>query len=47
MTPGWTRLGSAARYTRGTLTLREDAWRPPDGQDVVYPVLAVGVTVGV
>ena len=47
MKPAWTRLGSAARYTRGTLTLREDAWRLPDGQDVVYPVLAVGVTVGV
>lgn len=47
MKPGWTRLGSAARYSRGKLTLREDAWRLPDGQDVVYPVLAVGVTVGV
>jgi len=47
MKPGWTRLGSAARYTRGTLTLREDLWRLPDGRDVVYPVLAVGVTVGV
>ena len=47
MKPGWTRLGSAARYTRDTLTLREDSWRLPDGQDIVYPVLAVGVTVGV
>lgn len=27
--------------------LREDAWRLPDGREVVYPVLAVGVTVGV
>jgi ADP-ribose pyrophosphatase len=27
--------------------LREDAWRLPDGQEVIYPVLAVGVTVGV
>jgi ADP-ribose pyrophosphatase len=43
----WTRLSSAARYTRGKLTLREDAWRLPDGQEVVYPVLALGVTVGV
>jgi ADP-ribose pyrophosphatase len=43
----WTRLSSSARYTRGKLTLREDAWRLPDGQEVVYPVLAVGVTVGV
>jgi len=43
----WTRLSSAVRYTRGKLTLREDAWRLPDGQEVVYPILAVGVTVGV
>jgi 8-oxo-dGTP pyrophosphatase MutT (NUDIX family) len=43
----WTRLASAARYARGKLTLREDTWRLPDGQEVVYPVLAVGVTVGV
>src|SRR5439155_8402440 len=43
----WTRLSSAALYTRGKLTLREDAWRLPDGQEIVYPVLAVGVTVGV
>ena len=47
MNPGWTRLSSAARYTRGTLTLREDVWRLPDGQEVVYPVLQVGVAVGV
>jgi len=47
MASGWTRLGSAARYTRGKLTLREDAWRLPDGQEVVYPVLHVGTTVGV
>jgi len=31
----------------GRLTLREDAWRLPDGREVTYPVLAVGVTVGV
>jgi ADP-ribose pyrophosphatase len=43
----WTRLSSATLYTRGKLTLREDTWRLPDGQEVVYPVLAVGVTVGV
>src|SRR5213078_4862920 len=47
MASGWTRLGSTARYARGKLTLREDAWRLPDGQHVVYPVLHVGVTVGV
>jgi len=27
--------------------LREDAWRLPDGREVIYPVLAVGVTVGI
>ena len=43
----WTRLSSTARYTRGRLTLREDAWTLPDGSERVYPVLAVGVTVGV
>jgi 8-oxo-dGTP pyrophosphatase MutT (NUDIX family) len=43
----WTRLSSSPCYARGKLTLREDAWRLPDGQEVVYPVLAVGVTVGV
>jgi ADP-ribose pyrophosphatase len=43
----WTRLSSSPRYARGKLTLREDTWRLPDGQEVVYPVLAVGVTVGV
>ena len=47
MQAAWTRLSSAALYTRGKLTLREDAWRLPDGQQVVYPVVAVGVTVGV
>jgi ADP-ribose diphosphatase len=43
----WTPLGSSARYTRGRLTLREDTWRLPDGSERVYPILAVGVTVGV
>jgi ADP-ribose pyrophosphatase len=43
----WTRLSSSACYARGKLTLREDAWRLPDGQEIVYPVLAVGVTVAV
>jgi ADP-ribose pyrophosphatase len=47
MASGWTRLRSTARYARGRLTLREDVWRLPDGQEVVYPVLHVGVTVGV
>jgi ADP-ribose pyrophosphatase len=43
----WTPLDSIARYTRGRLTLREDSWRLPDGREMVYPVLAVGVTVGI
>lgn len=47
VTEGWTPLSSASRYARGRLTLREDVWRLPDGRERVYPVLAVGVTVGV
>lgn len=47
MPPPWTPLGSFTRYTRGRLTLREDAWQLPDGRQMTYPVLAVGVTVGV
>lgn len=43
----WTPLGSVARYRSGRLTLREDCWRLPDGREMVYPVLAVGVTVGI
>jgi 8-oxo-dGTP pyrophosphatase MutT (NUDIX family) len=47
MTRTWTSLGSAVRYARGHLALREDCWRLPDGREMVYPVLVVGVTVGV
>jgi 8-oxo-dGTP pyrophosphatase MutT (NUDIX family) len=43
----WRPLRSTSRYTRGRLTLREDTWRLPDGTERIYPVLAVGVTVGV
>lgn len=43
----WTPRGTTTRYAHGRLTLREDAWRLPDGQERVYPVLAVGITVGV
>jgi ADP-ribose pyrophosphatase len=43
----WTPLGSTSVYARGKLTLREDRWRLPDGVERVYPILAVGVTVGV
>src|SRR5262249_40197911 len=46
--PGsWTRLASSIRWSRDTLALREDVWRLPDGRERAYPVLAVGVTVGV
>ena len=31
MHAAWTRLSSSPRYTRGKLTLREDAWRLPGG----------------
>jgi ADP-ribose pyrophosphatase len=43
----WTPLGSTVAWTRGTLALREDAWRLPDGRDRIYPVLVVGVSVGI
>ena len=43
----WTPRGSAPLYTRGKLTLREDTWELPDGTERVYPILAVGVTVGI
>jgi ADP-ribose pyrophosphatase len=43
----WTPLGSAVRYTRGTLALREDTWRLPDASERVYPILVVGVAVAV
>jgi ADP-ribose pyrophosphatase len=45
--PSWTPLSSSVRWTHGKLALREDAWRLPDGREVVYPVLVVGVAVGV
>jgi ADP-ribose pyrophosphatase len=43
----WTPLSSAVRYTRDKLSVREDRWRLPDGTERVYPVLTVGVAVGV
>ena len=45
--PDWTPLESTPRYVRNRLTLREDRWRLPNGDEKVYPVLAIGVTVGV
>jgi 8-oxo-dGTP pyrophosphatase MutT (NUDIX family) len=43
----WTFLGSSPLHTRGRLTFREDHWRLPGGREERYPILAVGVTVGV
>jgi ADP-ribose pyrophosphatase len=45
--PSWTPLSSSIRWTHGKLALREDAWRLPDGREIVYPVLVVGVAVGI
>lgn len=47
MRGSWTPLSSAVRFTRGKLALREDTWRLPNGREVVYPVLVVGVAVGI
>jgi ADP-ribose pyrophosphatase len=43
----WSPLASSILWSRGKLALREDAWRLPDGTERAYPVLAVGVAVGV
>ena len=43
----WRFVSSTAVHRRGKLTLREDLWRLPSGREEVYPVLAVGLTVGV
>ena len=47
MRASWTPLSSSVRFTHGKLALREDGWRLPDGREIVYPVLVVGVAVGV
>jgi 8-oxo-dGTP pyrophosphatase MutT (NUDIX family) len=47
MSRPWIPQSSSARYTHGRLTLREDVWQLPDGRQRTYPVLVVGVTVGV
>ena len=43
----WTPLASSIRWRHGKLALREDTWRLPDGREIVYPVLVVGVAVSV
>ena len=47
MTQPWHFLGSTTLANLGKLTLREDAWRLPTGSERRYPVLHVGLTVGV
>ncbi|HEX3177880.1 MAG TPA: NUDIX hydrolase [Methylomirabilota bacterium] len=47
MRASWTAVSSSVRFTHGRLALREDAWRLPDGREKTYPVLVVGVSVGV
>lgn len=43
----WTPLASSIRWSQDKLALREDGWRLPNGTERAYPVLVVGVTVGV
>jgi ADP-ribose pyrophosphatase len=43
----WRFLGSTERERLGKLTLREDVWRLPTGAEKRYPILHVGLTVGV
>ena len=43
----WTFVRSTPIHSRGKLTLREDVWRLPSGHEETYPVLTVGLTVGV
>lgn len=47
MTPSWRFLRSAVLQRLGKLTLREDVWRLPTGAEHAYPLLHVGLTVGV
>ena len=47
MTEPWQFLRSTTLQRLGKLTLREDAWRLPTGREQAYPVLHVGLTVGV
>ena len=43
----WRFLHSTERLRLGKLTLREDVWRRPTGARKTYPILHVGLTVGV
>ena len=46
-TRSWRLVRSTSRERLGKLTLREDVWRLPTGAERAYPVLHVGLTVGV
>ena len=43
----WRFIRSHERARMGKLTLREDVWRLPTGVEKTYPILHVGLTVGV
>ena len=43
----WRFIRSNERERMGKLTLREDVWRLPTGVEKTYPILHVGLTVGV
>jgi ADP-ribose pyrophosphatase len=47
MSAGWQFVRSTPLRRMGKLTLREDVWRLPTRAEHVYPVLQVGITVGV
>ena len=43
----WRHVRSTTLSALGKLTLREDVWRLPTGEERAYPVLHVGIVVGV
>ncbi len=47
MSGHWQFLRTTTLRSMGRLTLREDVWRLPTGRERAYPVLHVGLTVGV
>ena len=47
MSHAWHFLGSTILQRLGKLTLREDVWRLPTGNERRYPVLHVGTCVGI
>jgi len=47
MSGSWEFVRTATLQRLGKLTLREDTWRLPTGAERAYPVLHVGLTVGV